>query len=101
MAGPARGNWKNINNTLYPPAGVTPAYTDPVSSRATGTFDGNILPGTVAGARPSGSGTLADLALYYYMTDLRGGVDRNNKPTGPSARPNTTPPNRDVSANNV
>ncbi len=102
IAGAAMGNWDNIDNNLYTPAGVTPAYTDPVSSRATGTYDGNILPGTVAGTSPGGSGTLADVALYYYMTDLRGGVDRNNKPTGPATSPNTTPtPNGDVSVNNV
>ncbi len=101
IAGAAMGNWDNIDNNLYTPAGVTPAYTDPVSSRASGTYDGNVLPGTVAGASPGGSGTLADVALYYYMTDLRGGVDRNNKPTGPATSPNTTPPNGDVSANNV
>src|SRR5882762_6290018 len=101
IAGAAMGNWDNIDNNLYTPAGVTPVYTDPVSSRATGTYDGNVLPGTVAGASPGGSGTLADVALYYYMTDLRGGVDRNNKPTGPATSPNTTPPNGDVSANNV
>ena len=102
IAGTAMGNWDNIDNNLYTPAGITPAYTDPVSSRATGTYDGNVLPGTVAGATPGGSGTLADVALYYYMTDLRGGVDRNNKPTGPATSPNTTPTaNGDVSANNV
>ncbi|TMH39212.1 MAG: hypothetical protein E6H56_12865 [Betaproteobacteria bacterium] len=101
IAGAAMGNWDNIDNNLYTPAGITPAYTDPVSSRPTGTYDGNILPGTVAGTSPGGSGTLADVALYYYMTDLRGGVDRNNKPTGPSTSPNTTPPNGDVSVNNI
>src|SRR5207302_1446043 len=85
----------------YTPAGVNPAYTDAVSSRATGTYDGNVLPGTVAGATPGGSGTLADVALYYYMTDLRGGVDRNGKPTGPTTSPNTTPPNGDVATNNL
>src|SRR5436190_1731538 len=101
IAGTAMGNWDNIDNNLYTPAGVTPAYTDPVSSRATGTYDGNVLPGTVAGASPGGSGTLADVALYYYMTDLRGGVDRNNNPTGPATSPNTAPPNGNVAANNV
>src|SRR5256885_8918944 len=36
------------------------------------------------------------------MTDLRGGVDRNNKPTGPATSPSTTPTaNGDVSVNNV
>jgi len=107
IAGAAMGNWDNgtpagTEPSFYTPAGVTPAYTDPVASRATGTYDGNILPATVAGAVPGGSGTLADVALYYYMTDLRGGVDKNNKPTGPATSPNTAPTaNGDVSANNV
>ena len=106
IAGAAMGNWDNglpagTNPYFYTPAGVTPVYTDPVSSRASGTYDGNILPGTVAGTSPGGSGTLADVALYYYMTDLRGGVDRNNKPTGPATSPNTTPANGNVAANNV
>src|SRR5438034_11376727 len=36
------------------------------------------------------------------MTDMRAGVDSNNKPTGPATSPNTTPTaNGDVSANNV
>jgi type IV pilus assembly protein PilY1 len=101
IAGAAMGNWDNIDNQLYTPAGVTPVYTDPVSSRATGTYDGNILPGTVAGSTPGGSGTLADVALYYYMTDLRGNKDKNGKTTGPATSPNTTPANGDVSVNNV
>jgi type IV pilus assembly protein PilY1 len=101
IAGAAMGNWDNQDGLIYTPAGVTPAYTDPVSSRATGTYDGNILPGTVAGTNPGGSGTLADVALYYYMTDLRGGVDKNNKPTGPATSPNTTPANGNVATNNV
>ena len=101
IAGAAMGNWDNTDNFLYTPAGVAPAYTDPVASRATGTYDGNVLPGTVAGASAGGSGTLADIALYYYMTDLRGGVDKNLKPTGPATSPSTTPPNGDVSANNI
>ena len=109
LAATAMGNWDNgtplatppSDTLFYTPAGVTPAYTDPVVSRATGTYDGNVLPSTVAGATPGGSGTLADVALYYYMTDLRGGVDKNNKPTGPATSPSTTPANGDVSANNV
>ena len=101
IAGTALGNWDNIDNQLYTPAGITPVYTDPVSSRATGTYDGNVLPTTVAGSTPGGSATLADVALYYYMTDLRGNVDKNGKTTGPATSPNTTPANGDVATNNV
>src|SRR3989442_2546116 len=72
IAGTAMGNWDNIENNLYTPAGDTPAYTDPVSSRATGTFDGNILPGTVASAHPSGTGQLAHAALDNHMNHPRG-----------------------------
>src|SRR5258705_3682289 len=46
--------------------------------------------------------TLADVAMYYYMTDLRGGVDRDGNPTGPATSPNSTPTGgADISANNV
>jgi len=46
--------------------------------------------------------TLADVAMYYYMTDLRGGKDADGNLTGPATSPNSTPtPNADVSANNV
>jgi type IV pilus assembly protein PilY1 len=106
IAGAALGNWDNglpagTQPYFYTPPGITPVYTDPVVSRATGTFDGNLLPTTTAGSSPGGSSTLADVALYYYMTDLRGNKDRNNKTTGPSTSPNTTPPNGDVATNNV
>ena len=101
IANNAIGNWDNLDGQLYTPAGITPAYTDPVSSRATGTYDGNLIPNTVAGSTPGTQGTLADVALYYYMTDLRGNVDKNKNPTGPATSPNTSPANGDVSANNV
>jgi type IV pilus assembly protein PilY1 len=41
------------------------------STRTVGAYDGNILPTTVAGDSPGGSGTLADVAMYYYKNDLR------------------------------
>lgn len=61
-------------------------------------------PRTIAGGpvttttTPGGTAdTLADVALYYYMTDLRGDFDILNSPTGPALNPAGT----DVSPNNV
>jgi type IV pilus assembly protein PilY1 len=106
IAGTAMGNWDNADPYNYTaanmPAGVTPAYTDPIASRATGTYDGNIVPGTVAGSNPGTKGTLADVALYYYMTDLRDGKDFNGNTTGSKNSPSSTPANTvDVGKNNV
>src|SRR5207249_1918830 len=39
--------------------------------------------------------------MYYYRTDLRGGKDLANNATGPNTSPSTTPPDGDVSNNNV
>jgi type IV pilus assembly protein PilY1 len=102
LAGNALTNWDNIDGQIYTPANVTPVYTDAVSSRGTGTYDG--VPGTAvdAGSNSGGtSGTLADVALYYYMTDLRGNKDKNNNNTGPSTSPATTPAGGDVATNNI
>jgi type IV pilus assembly protein PilY1 len=44
--------------------------------------------------------TLADAALYYYQTDLRGGTDVNSNGTGPSTNLGGTG-TVDVSANNI
>jgi type IV pilus assembly protein PilY1 len=85
----AIGNQDNVDNQVIAP------YTDFMVSRASGTFDGNILPTTVAGTSAGGSGTLADVAMYYYKTDLRG------TGAGPSTSPNTTPAGGDVATNNV
>jgi type IV pilus assembly protein PilY1 len=70
------------------------------SSRASGTFDGGTN-NTVASTTPGASGTLADIALYYYRNDLRGGTDLAGNATGPNTSPSTTPPGGDVSTNNV
>jgi type IV pilus assembly protein PilY1 len=43
------------------------------------------------------SNTLADVAMYYYQTDLRGGTDVNGATTGSSTNPSGT----NVSANNI
>jgi type IV pilus assembly protein PilY1 len=91
LSGGAIGNRDNVNNFTAAPY----AAPDFFVSRASGTYDGNLLPGTVAGASPGGSGTLADVAMYYYQTDLRG------PGAGPLTSPATTPPGGDVSTNNV
>lgn len=100
------GNQDNVNNDsnfpapnpYIPPASGTTAKL--FVSRGTGTYDG-ATNGAVAGTTPGGSGTLADIAMYYYRTDLRGGKDLAGNTTGPATSPNTTPPNGDVSINNV
>jgi type IV pilus assembly protein PilY1 len=95
LAGNPLLNHDNVDNQVIAP------YTDKMVSRASGTYDGNILNGTTAGTSPGGRGTLADVALYYYKTDLRGGTDSLGNPTGPATSPSTTPPGGDVSNNNV
>jgi type IV pilus assembly protein PilY1 len=52
------------------------------STRAAGAYDGDLLSSTVAGSSAGGSGTLADVAMYYYKTDLRtsGSYATNNVP---------------------
>ncbi len=95
IAGNTLLNHDNVDNQVIAP------YTDKMVSRASGTYDGNILNGTTAGTSPGGRGTLADVALYYYKTDLRGGTDSLGNPTGPATSPSTTPPGGDVSTNNV
>jgi len=82
-------NQDNVN-TGTPLAG----YSDPASSRAQGTFDGNLLSTTAAGSSPGGMNTLADVALYYYQNDLRGG-------TTPHTGPALNGAGVDVSENNV
>lgn len=53
----------------------------------------------------SGAGTantVADTALYYFQTKLRGGTDVYGAATGPTNGPNTTPPNTvDLSTNSI
>jgi len=95
LAGNSLLNHDNVDNQVIAP------YLDKMVSRASGTYDGNILPGTTAGTTPGGRGTLADVALYYFKTDLRGGTDTLGNPTGPASSPSTTPPGGDVSTNNV
>ena len=71
-----------------------PGYSQPASSRAQGTYDGNLLSTTDAGTSAGGRNTLADVALYYYKNDLRGGTTPH---TGPSLNASGV----DVSTNNV
>lgn len=51
------------------------------STRAAGAYDGNL--GGTAGSSAGSADTLADVAMYYYKTDLRtsGAVEKNNVPT--------------------
>jgi len=91
LAGNPIGNLDNVDNSTASPY----AAPDFFVSRASGTFDGAVLAGTTAGTSPGGSSTLADVALYYFKTDLRGAG------AGPSTSPSTTPPGGDVSNNNV
>jgi type IV pilus assembly protein PilY1 len=104
LAGNTLGNQDNLDNdNAYNSSPNPNPYPVPefFSSRASGTFDGNVLGGTTAGATPGGAGTLADIAMYYYRTDLRGGKDLANNATGPMTSPSTTPAGGDVSTNNV
>jgi type IV pilus assembly protein PilY1 len=90
IAGTAMGNLDNVNNSTAAPY----AAPDFFVSRSTGTYDGAVNAST-AGTTPGGSGTLADIAMYYYKTDLR------NAGAGPTTSPSTTPSGQDVSTNNV
>jgi type IV pilus assembly protein PilY1 len=52
------------------------------STRAAGAFDGNLSSTVASDSVTGGSGTLADVAMYYYKTDLRtsGSYATNNVP---------------------
>jgi type IV pilus assembly protein PilY1 len=91
LNGTTIGNLDNVDDFTRSPY----ASPDFFVSRANGQFDGNLLGTTTAGTSPGGAGTLADIALYYYMTDLR------NAGAGPVTSPSTTPSGGDVSTNNV
>jgi type IV pilus assembly protein PilY1 len=69
----------------------TPNPRSVTGGTVTTTFSGGGTPSTVA-----------DTALYFYQTKLRGGTDLNGDPTGPQFGPNTNPPNTvDLSTNSV
>jgi len=60
--------------------------------------------GTVTSTFSAGgtASTVADVALYYYQTKLRGGKDVYGDATGPQFGPNTNPPNTvDLSTNSI
>ena len=58
LSGTAMGNQDNVDSGY--------------STRASGAFDGALLSGTAASETVTGgAGTLADVAMYYYKTDLR------------------------------
>jgi type IV pilus assembly protein PilY1 len=73
----------NQDNDLSDPSGVV--------SRAAGTFDGNCPAGDVTKSPGGCANTLADVAMYYYKTDLR----------TPALGNATGALGQDVSANNV
>ena len=78
LTGAAMGNQDNVNSGY--------------STRASGAFDGNLLPSTGASETTAGgAGTLADVAMYYYKTDLRTG-------TSPFATNNVPITNKDTNA---
>jgi type IV pilus assembly protein PilY1 len=60
--------------------------------------------GTVTSTFSAGgtASTVADVALYFYQTKLRGGKDVYGDATGPQFGPNTNPPNTvDLSTNSI
>ncbi len=60
--------------------------------------------GTVTSTFTAGgtASTVADVALYYYQTKLRGGKDVYGDATGPQFGPNTSPPNTvDLSTDSI
>ncbi len=60
--------------------------------------------GTVTSTFSAGgtASTVADVALYFYQTKLRGGTDYNGDATGPTFGPNTNPPSTvDLSTNSI
>jgi type IV pilus assembly protein PilY1 len=78
LAGGAIGNQDNVDSGY--------------STRAAGAFDGALLSGTTASDTVAGgAGTLADVAMYYYKTDLRTG-------TSPYATNNVPITNKDGNA---
>jgi len=72
------GNGKDLyGNSIGDQDNVDGGY----STRAAGAFDGNL--GGIAGSGKGSADTLADVAMYYYKTDLRtsGPLEENNVPT--------------------
>src|SRR6267154_1119455 len=100
------GNQDNVNTDSHftsspapnPSLLPTPKF---FVSRTSGTYDGVPSGAATAGTTAGSSGTLADVAMYFYRNDLRGGKDLAGNNTGPITSPSTTPPNGDVSVNNV
>src|SRR6267154_361307 len=100
------GNQDNVNNDSNFNSSPAPnPYLLPTPkffvSRTSGTYDGVPSGAATAGTTAGSSGTLADVAMYFYRNDLRGGKDLAGNNTGPITSPSTTPPNGDVSVNNV
>ncbi len=69
------GMWTNTNETIANPAqNDAAAFTLPDNKR----FNGNTTPFS-----DSTSATLADIAMHYWATDLKGNLANGVKPTGP------------------
>lgn len=83
--------WSNVATCTATPPSAGPGYTVGLARECQGTTTGGF------------AGTLADVAAYYYNTDLRDpsatGADQTGTCTGPITPPATTP--SDLCANNV
>ena len=78
LSGTAMGNQDNVDSGY--------------STRASGAFDGALLSGTAASETVTGgAGTLADVAMYYYKTDLRTGPSPFATNNVPVTNKDTTP----------
>jgi Tfp pilus tip-associated adhesin PilY1 len=82
----------------------TPAVTTVAGTPLTITLSPNPQTGAPVSSSSTATGgianTLADVAMYYYMNDLRGGTDAGGNPTGPATSLGGTG-TVDVATNNV
>jgi type IV pilus assembly protein PilY1 len=93
-------NPTTVNGTASSTSTGTPA-TITLSPNPNGPINGAMTSVFVPGGT---SNTLADVAMYYYQTDLRGGFDNQQptpKGTGPSTSPSSSPSGGDVATNNL
>jgi len=91
-------NPKTTNSTpvVTSGSGTTLTVWSPNPQTTTG---GTVTSTFTAGGTAS---TVADVALYFYQTKLRGGKDVYGDATGPQFGPNTNPPNTiDLSTNSI
>jgi type IV pilus assembly protein PilY1 len=89
----------NNGSTSVSGSGTGTPLSIALSPNPATTTGGTVTTTSTAGGTPT---TLADVALYYYQTKLRGGSDLNGNATGPATSPNTSPPNTvDLSTNSM